>query len=166
MERRGWQSESDGFATGTEGYVKYRIEGTENGDTVYLYWDNPFTLGVTHAKGQVSAEDIEPDCDFDKTGGGSAFSRPSQFEVFGGNEFDVTSDGDTAALELVGELPLAPFFIFASAGISEHAVKTFTLIRKPTNLRRFASRRKLDLSSGVRSIAPGVSSLRSLLGLK
>ncbi len=57
------KAESDGFATGTEGYVKYSIGGR---DTVYIYWDNPFTLGVTHLKTQVSTEDIEPDCDFEK----------------------------------------------------------------------------------------------------
>jgi hypothetical protein len=33
-----WHSESDGFATGTEGSVTYRLESSE----VYIYWSNPF----------------------------------------------------------------------------------------------------------------------------
>jgi hypothetical protein len=44
----GWQSESGGdipivgnIATGTEGWVKYRIEGG-HGDELFLHWQNPF----------------------------------------------------------------------------------------------------------------------------
>ncbi len=36
----GWQSESAGIATGTEGHVNYNIVGL--GKTLYIYWDNPF----------------------------------------------------------------------------------------------------------------------------
>jgi len=73
-----WRSESSGLATGTEAYVKYRIESI--GDTVYIYWDNPFTLGTTTAKGGVSTQDIEPDCDFEKTGGSDFPPEQSNFE--------------------------------------------------------------------------------------
>jgi hypothetical protein len=157
-----WKSESDGFATGTEGYVKYRIEGT--GDTVYIYWDNPFTLGVTHAKGQVSTADVEPDCDFEKTSGGSTFSPPSKFEI----SLTFQSQGpapDTP--EVVAEVPLAPFFVFANSGISEHALIALTLGRKPNNLKTFAARRGLDLSKGIRHLLPSapIISLRAVMGV-
>src|SRR5207248_572506 len=76
-----WQSESDGLATGTEGYVKYKV-GATTGDTVYIYWDNPFAFGVTKAFCKVSTTDVEPDCDFEKTSGGAVFpGAPSRFEV-------------------------------------------------------------------------------------
>jgi hypothetical protein len=38
-DRGEWESESDGFATGTEGRVTYSIDG---GGEVRLHWDNPF----------------------------------------------------------------------------------------------------------------------------
>jgi hypothetical protein len=161
-QRVNWASESDGFATGTEGYVKYRIEG--NGDTVYIYWDNPFTLGVTNAKCQVSTADIEPDCDFDKTPADSTFAPPpSKFEAFQSPQSGGPTSGNT--LELVGEVPLAPFFVFANLGIQAIAEIGFTIAAKPNNLRTFASRRRLDLSRGIRAVAPKVSSVRALMGL-
>jgi hypothetical protein len=46
LTRASWQSESDGFATGTEGSVTY---ASDAGD-VFIHWDNPFVgsngLGV------------------------------------------------------------------------------------------------------------------------
>ena len=58
-EVRGWQSESGGdipilgsIATGTEGWVKYRIEGG-NGDEIFIHWNNPF-IGATTADGRVT----------------------------------------------------------------------------------------------------------------
>jgi len=170
-QRVTWASESNGIATGTEGYVKYRVEGLKNtgitnGDTVYIYWDNPFTLGVTHAHCQVSTADIEPDCDFDKTPGGSAFAPPpSKFEAFQSPQTGGPTSGNT--LELVGEVPLAPFFVFANSGITAIAEVGITLGPKPNNLKTFASRRKIDLSKGIRSLASAsqVVSLRAMMGL-
>ncbi|HEY5242605.1 MAG TPA: hypothetical protein VIJ22_14095 [Polyangiaceae bacterium] len=50
-----WQSQSDGFLTGTEGWVKYVIQNTgvdaRSGgipclnELVYIHWDNPFIYG-------------------------------------------------------------------------------------------------------------------------
>src|SRR5262249_28859804 len=39
-----WESESNGFATGTEGRAIYRLQGTPQGTpwTFTLHWDNPF----------------------------------------------------------------------------------------------------------------------------
>ncbi|SCZ29366.1 aegerolysin family protein [Afifella marina] len=35
-----WESESDGFMTGTEGSVTYLLQDGQT--TLYVYWDNPF----------------------------------------------------------------------------------------------------------------------------
>ena len=40
-----WQSESDGFMTGTEGHVNYHMDA---GD-VYMHWDNPFAGDNSYA---------------------------------------------------------------------------------------------------------------------
>lgn len=48
-----WGSESNGFATGTEGWVRYRVTPNNtdldlvpdpfpDSETIYVYWDNPF----------------------------------------------------------------------------------------------------------------------------
>lgn len=71
---RGWQSESDGIATGTEGWVKYRrgvppevIPGGTPppptlAETIYIYWDNPFlAFGEgTSGKCSVTLKEIAP----------------------------------------------------------------------------------------------------------
>lgn len=172
-----WKSESDGFATGTEGYVKYRIEGG-NADTVYIYWDNPFTLGVTNAKGLVSTTDVEPDCDFEKTKGNSTFSPPSKFEIF---TSESAAQGGADPPEVVGEtltpvvavgvagaagLALIPFWVFANSGITEHPYITLTVGNKANNLRGFAVRRGVDLSKGIRPLLPPtpVISLKAMMG--
>ncbi|GAA0321585.1 hypothetical protein GCM10010302_70940 [Streptomyces polychromogenes] len=43
--RSRWQSESDGFATGTEGYAEYQMSG---GGKVVFRWDNPFSGGNSY----------------------------------------------------------------------------------------------------------------------
>jgi hypothetical protein len=157
-----WKSESGGIATGTEAYVKYTVDG--NGDTVYIYWDNPFTLGVTKVTHLVSTQDIEPDCDFEKTKGGAAFPPPpSKFDLF------KTLDGVGEGGEGFFEVPLAPLLVLGDGGIIDHKVVDLTLGQKTTSLRTFALRRRMDLTTGIRShlssssIAP--RSLRSLMGL-
>ena len=39
-----WQSESNGFATGTEGTAKYTVSG-DGGRVVSIHWNNPFVGG-------------------------------------------------------------------------------------------------------------------------
>jgi hypothetical protein len=159
-----WRSESSGIATGTEAYVKYSIDGI--GDTVYIYWDNPFLLGVTHAKGQVSTQDVEPDCDFEKTPGGGTFSPPpSKFDLF--RDFLSGGPGGPSGIGLVAEVPFAPIIIFGTAGIIEDAFTALTLARKSNSLKTFALRRGVDASQGIRSsvLAAGQNSLRSIMGL-
>ncbi|MBV9005710.1 MAG: hypothetical protein JO181_13710 [Solirubrobacterales bacterium] len=71
----GVQAESDGFATGTEGYVKYDVNGPDGKHgMIYAYWDNPF-LGVTQFRYATDAVDVPPDCDYSgPSNGGSMFS--------------------------------------------------------------------------------------------
>ncbi len=39
-----WQSDSDGFMTGTEGHLGYFIQNGEgNRNWVYIYWDDPYS---------------------------------------------------------------------------------------------------------------------------
>jgi hypothetical protein len=90
-----WQSQSDGFLTGTEGWVKYLIATKDPRCTqqlVYIHWDNPFVWNnTTPIDFQVSDSDIKPPCDSDKGVWGVAGGFPSggnnkiqecQYELF------------------------------------------------------------------------------------
>ena len=63
------QSESHGFMTGTEGYVKYDVFQTDQFGAntrlgmIYVYWDNPW-MGITHFWYRHALGDVYPDCDF------------------------------------------------------------------------------------------------------
>lgn len=81
----GWQSESAGLATGTEGWAKYRLATPAVDtripggggpplapvlrDTLYVYWNNPFLAGTTRhsrtrAWADLTVNDVHiPDCD-------------------------------------------------------------------------------------------------------
>lgn len=86
-----WQSESDGFLTGTQGWVRY-YPVTPGGnapanppdqDTIYITWDDPYT-------------------------GANAYSStaPSPYRINGGSVLDYNADNDSAvfALSFAGEL--------------------------------------------------------------
>ena len=97
---RAWQSESNGIAVGTSGFVKYRIaipaEVVPGGtppptlaDEVYVYWVNPFAAGVTGSpptKAKCAIDPVQVDLDCDPDGQPSSntgfFTNPlSQFEI-------------------------------------------------------------------------------------
>jgi hypothetical protein len=70
-EAGAWETQSDGFLTGTEGWVKYLIATRDPRcaqQLVYIHWDNPFVWsGHTNPIDfQVSNSDIKPPCDSDK----------------------------------------------------------------------------------------------------
>jgi hypothetical protein len=159
-----WRSESNGIGTGTEAYVKYNIDSV--GDTVYIYWDNPFLIGNTHAKWQVSTQDVEPDCDFEKSPPGSGFSPPpSKFEIF--ETFRGGGAGGPAGIGFIAEIPLAPIIIFGTVGIQDDASIILTLAHKSTSLRTFVTRRGVDPGRDIRSsvLKTGGNSLRSTMGV-
>jgi len=76
-EEKGFQSESDGFATGTEGWVKYDVVDSSNSGVgmVFAYWDNPYAFGHTYLGLDKGSSDVQAPCDDDggPTGGGSTF---------------------------------------------------------------------------------------------
>jgi hypothetical protein len=149
----GWQSESDGIATGTEGWVKYRIGvppsvipgGTPPPpvltETVYIYWNNPFLSSPfneeddTHAKGSVTVSDVTADCDADDTnGGGSTFDPISSFDLLPKGQVrgrpKGASDSDELLLDLP-QVPFAPVIISGTVGqIVENAWGRFILRTK------------------------------------
>jgi hypothetical protein len=147
---------------GTEGYVKFSIDTI--GDTVYIYWDNPF-VGVTTARGQVSTQDVEPDCDFEKTGGSSFPPAESAFEIF--QTFSGGGPGGPSGIGLIAQLPIAPFIIFGTIGIQEDATIFLTLGRKTSSLMTFAKHRGVDPSRGIRSfmMSAHTTSLKSFMQL-
>jgi Aegerolysin len=78
-ELKGFQSESDGFMTGTEGWAKYEtVDASNNGfGMVYVYWDNPY-YGRTYFGLDKDFNDVKADCDVDdSSGGGSTFGAPN-----------------------------------------------------------------------------------------
>ena len=151
----GWQSESDGFATGTEGWVKYRVAIPPTilpganpspvppptlADTVYIYWDNSFLSSPfseeddTHAKGSVTVSDVDTvDCDADaaSTSAGSTFApAPSSFELLPLGHIrgrPIGSDNGELLLDLP-QVPFAPVIILGTVGqIVENAWVRFVL---------------------------------------
>lgn len=72
MNSASWQSESHGFLTGTEGWVKYEIPANTITQTppelVFIHWDNPYiwSNGTTPCEQQVSMNDVKPSCKSNK----------------------------------------------------------------------------------------------------
>ncbi len=159
-----WRSESSGVATGTEGYVKFIIEGS--GDTVYVYWDNPF-FGITSSRGEVSTQDIEPDCDFQKISGNVFPARESEFEVFlVGEAGGSGGEGEPFSVGFLAEIPIAPVVIFSTIGIQADATILLELARKSISLRTRAMRKGFNLTKGIRNLFPPNSpkALKKLMG--
>jgi hypothetical protein len=95
-----WQSESDGFLTGTQGWIKYILGNTDTeqktGDKclpeeIFVYWDNPFVWDTKwqlkdRISFQVSTSDVTGPCSADKaiwTGGSNGISSPNcRHEMF------------------------------------------------------------------------------------
>lgn len=128
----GMQSESDGIATGTEGYVKYDVVwGARREGMLYIYWTNPY-LGVTRPRFATHASDVLPDCDYDTPQDGSTFNvdRGLRFHLVptayrhsdGGG--DITAPGDLLAAFAAG--PVGGIaLLFGLAGIVKDPVWEF-----------------------------------------
>jgi hypothetical protein len=171
-----WQAESSGIATGTEGYVKYKIGKVplvvpggpppkpELADTIYIYWNNPF-VGVTSAKGSSSVSDVHPDCDAPDESQGTTFADPnSQFEVHSTRH---TEDGTAVPSPLDGnegpilfEVPIAPIVVFGELHIIEHAWVRFD-IRTKGSVRQ-ALPLAYDSSTGLRRMFQTSARTKSL----
>jgi hypothetical protein len=170
---RGWQSESDGFATGTEGYAEYRprvLPGPllgggqgdpctqpEMADLVRITWNNPFLANplegklATWANGGVSVDN-----DFDRT----AFDCvPSAF----------TNLGDNYPLDLFSlakQVPFAPVIIFGTITVVPHAEQHFTFREKHSVRQSLAL--GYDATRGVGRLCAkaGVNSVRTAFRIR
>ena len=95
-------SESDGFLTGTEGFVIYKCQDPSAGVTqLYLYWDNPY-IGTTRAGSLISTADIssiflQGNCSAsypDSSGSGFA-PPPSSFVIQPASSWSSETSGGT-----------------------------------------------------------------------
>jgi hypothetical protein len=174
-----WQSESAGVLTGTEGYVKYQIQviGTDNNnkplphDTVYIYWTVPF-IGIPTCKPSTSTEDIEPDCDFQKSP--SRFQPPSKFQCVSGVSGNPGSGFEwTPSATLIATHPVIPALIpvltILNAGDAHQVIFAATVGPLPNtaSLKAMAQQIGFDPKLGIRRLAPQNPSfsLRALLRL-
>ncbi len=105
---RGWQSESNGIAVGTSGFVKYRVAipplvipggpppPPHLANEIYIYWVNPFLAGVpgsppTKAKCAIDIQQVNLDCDpnsHPSSNTGDPTDPPPQLEVVPETLFD------------------------------------------------------------------------------
>jgi hypothetical protein len=167
-----FRSESSGIATGTEGYVKYAIPSFDRNnnptqDELYIYWDNPF-VGNTQGRAQVSTADIQPDCDFDKTGGSQFPPLPSRFEIY-----HYQAAGPGGSLEPFWEVAAGPLFAlpiwFGNLANTDEGTLVLELapVPNPASVRAFAQHRGFDLNKGLRAFTGNVPvvSLKTFMGL-
>ncbi|RZL77805.1 MAG: hypothetical protein EOP32_24020 [Rhodococcus sp. (in: high G+C Gram-positive bacteria)] len=138
--KAGWQSEACGFMTGTQGWVKYRIIGSDDGvganeGLIYLYWTNPF-MGLTDFKHVLRAKDEEADCNAEDSAG-SQFSELPAADI-SSIEFGSTSvylGGNPVVLFTPPWESIFPGSSWASVGmmgISERAEVSTIIQRKAT----------------------------------
>ena len=121
-EEKGFQAESSGILTGTEGFVKYEaVENNMGFGMIYVWWDNPW-YGRTDWRLDKDVDDITSDCDFDGgSSGGSNFSppKPTNFDLrptgFGWTESG-SSDRSLSAGDLANMVAL-PWSWLGLAGI-------------------------------------------------
>jgi len=123
------QSESDGFMTGTEGYVKYDVvSGADRLGMVYVYWENPF-YGTIRFRFECAPDDVEPDCDFDKPSG-AGLSRSAgdclPFKLSFKRFSYTTSSEEIRNVGNLGEL-----VVFAGAGRSPSLFGWTGIVRDP-----------------------------------
>jgi hypothetical protein len=132
----GWQSESCGFMTGTQGWVKYRLRRDSDGANrglIYTYWTNPY-LGVTRPHFELAGQDVVADCDEDEPGAGSSFgpatgenAPPSDLslDIVGSRR-----NGDPATADELTDLirvAIAPLVVLTTSGIWERMEITYRL---------------------------------------
>lgn len=132
----GWQSESCGFMTGTQGWVKYRLRRDSDGAArglIYIYWTNPY-LGVTRPRFELAGQDVVADCDEDEPGAGSSFGSASgenappsdlSLDIVGSRR-----NGDPATADELTDLirvAIAPLVVLTTSGIWERMEITYQL---------------------------------------
>jgi hypothetical protein len=125
----GMQSESDGIATGTEGYVKYDVNRNVGGSNtkvgmIYVYWDNPF-YGYTHFRFAAAPVDVFPDCDFDAPSGGATFSDSSDLSFSLSFSDYAHGEGNAGHVPALGDFvhyAVGPVSLFGLVGIDQNPI--------------------------------------------
>jgi len=180
-----WQTESFGFATGTEGWIKYLIGDTTDPKTgepcvkemIYIHWNNPFvwahsTNPIDNPSSMVRTSDVSPPCDDD--GGESKFgfqpagissSLACRHEVFGGTASAIGGEqGGITWWDVVVNWPfLLGFTIIGDLDINLE----FKLgVRQAGSISQ-TTKSFHDGSKGLRSLstAAGIPSLKTLFHL-
>jgi hypothetical protein len=119
-----WESQSDGFLTGTQGWAKYTLTRTtgEN-EQVLVSWDNPYVpaKGTPYINGGDSTYNISPPCGPDSTGGfvsqgASTFPDMPKYQV-GASYVQTGKTTVVAFLTLAGCL-IARFGVGGVAGVA------------------------------------------------
>lgn len=113
-----WKTESDGFMTGTEGRVRYRISSGAGTEFIDLWWDNPY-IG-----GNESSIKIVEDFSGDPS---EVFEGANQIDGGPPPNWQKMTDGDVEAwIDAV----LFPPYIFANAPVANDANAVFAVRRK------------------------------------
>lgn len=180
-----FQSESDGFLTGTQGAAIYQVlddspyEPDPNNpgsnmpiqvtSWIYLSWDNPY-YGSTSCNAKIETQLVDlndnpvtPPPDFPN------YQPPISIYEVGfamGPADGSTSDTNWGDLVFV---PLVPFgailAIFGDSGGIAHAVVNVLVRTKATDAITWAKRHNVDLTNGFRVLNPPNGSLRALFQL-
>lgn len=145
----GWQTESGGVMTGTEGWVKYRrgvprivLPGgppppLDLVETIYIYWDNPFFPNpieseiATKVKCSVTLGDVTADCEPETNNGGNTFPDPPvNFEIVQTSFSNAGAQFKNDLVKMTPQILISPIIIFGTTGIIEHAEARFTFRQK------------------------------------
>ena len=122
-----FQAESDGVGTGTEGYIKFDLVAADGKHgMVYLYWDNPYSLGATNFKLRTDKMDVPADCG-PTNQDSSAFNdsgnpQPLDFGVqYAYGDLDGDNSMNDTPLQTLGSALEGPATIFGEVNIVAHA---------------------------------------------
>jgi hypothetical protein len=173
QDSKGWQSESAGIGTGTEGWVKYNLNDPVNPDAseqVYVHWQVPYIgtpviPGYDQSSSQVSLADVTPHCDAPEGGGGNTFGIPPPKHYL---KFAGASQGPTEPT--VDEVLVAysnPFSTVAAFLFGYDSHIYVTLFLAEIGSVRQAIPRSYDPSQGLRGLAnrAKTTSVRRMLAL-
>jgi hypothetical protein len=130
------QSESCGFLTGTEAYLKYDLVAPDRiHGMIYIYWDNPF-YGVTKYDYKRAVSDVPPDCDYEAPAGQSiTVEDHSELDFnIGVASYDL-GDAGGGTITNPGDLVhwAVPGSLIGLVGIYKHPTISFEIVdRRPT----------------------------------
>src|SRR5262249_17786471 len=170
-----WQSESQGWLRGTEGFGKYEIADI-NGELLArlsISWHNPYDFGHTRVGSLLIMSDVpfDDDCDIaiptseiegqDLTS--LADDLRTGFELLDSHT-NAPIQAEDAVAFLRGEV--SPLTALGGSGIDPHPQYSFVLRNRPGSFKEFSRRANFDPSRGVRWLSNETISLRRLMWLR